>query len=119
MESSDLSAQRRGWTAAALIGSLTLVVFAYLPALSGDFLFDDMALLKTYDCWRGLDKVPAMFGFGEPNACTYRPVRYLTYALDYEIDVFVGFHDSSDGGMCRVVVCEIALEIDDFGAGIA
>ena len=26
-----------------------------------------------------------MFGFGEPSACNYRPTRYATYALDYQI----------------------------------
>lgn len=58
---------------------------AYWPAFSGELLFDDIPLLVYQDCWRGIDRIPAMFSFDEGNPCTYRPVRWVSYALDHAI----------------------------------
>jgi Tfp pilus assembly protein PilF len=68
---------------AAVLGAL-----AYWPAFGGSPLFDDIPLLVNQQCWRGLEQIPAMFSFDQANACTYRPGRYLTFAIDYQIGGF-------------------------------
>jgi protein O-mannosyl-transferase len=73
-----------------LLLATVAVVLAYAPALTGDFLFDDHHLLVGQECWRGLDRVPAMLGLGDPNPCTYRPVRYVSYALDWTVASALG-----------------------------
>ncbi|MBN1945958.1 MAG: DUF1736 domain-containing protein [Bradymonadales bacterium] len=80
-----LAGRQVGWPTLFFIGSAVLCTLVYLPALGGEFLFDDVALLVEKTCWRGLSKIPAMFGLGEPNGCTYRPMRFLTYTVDYTI----------------------------------
>jgi hypothetical protein len=66
------------------LGLLAAVV-AYAPALSGGFVFDDRLLLEGYDCWHGLGRLPEILGLHGHSHCDYRPIRYLSFALDYSI----------------------------------
>lgn len=80
METRGVSWSR--WTLAAV---LLATAVAYLPALSGGLLFDDIPLLANSECWRGVARIPAMLGLDGHSACTYRPIRYLTFAVDYSL----------------------------------
>ncbi len=72
-------------TAATLGACVALAFVAYGGSLSGAFVFDDIPLLVSNDCHRGLERVPAMFDFEAGGLCTARPVRSATYALDYSL----------------------------------
>lgn len=61
-----------------LIG--VLLAGLYWPAIQGEFLFDDVVLLVANDCWRGFDQLASALDSG---TCSYRPFRYVTFALDY------------------------------------
>ena len=84
-----MSTQRRETRRASILVlglALVLCVFAYWPALSGGFIFDDFPLLVNQTCWRGVDRIPSILGVsGEPQACGYRPIRYVSHAIDYSI----------------------------------
>ncbi len=76
------------WLGLALGGAL----LAYFGALSGGFVFDDVPLLVTADCHRGLHKIPAMFS-GE-GLCSQRPMRFVSFALEHAVwgQDPMGFH---------------------------
>lgn len=59
-----------------------LLAGLYWPAIQGEFLFDDVVLLVAHDCWRGFDQLTSTL---DSTACSYRPFRYATFALDYEL----------------------------------
>ena len=76
-------------TALVVGAGVVLCVFAYWPALSGGLVFDDYPLLVDQNCWRGLSRVPAMLGVGgDAEGCGYRPIRYVSFAIDYSIAGF-------------------------------
>ncbi len=97
MDSKDRAKKQTRWVAAFLLGTIVVCTASYLPAMSGELFFDDIPLLVRNTCWRGLEKIPAMFGFGEGNSCTYRPGRYLTFAVDYSVAGMnpIAFHVSN------------------------
>ncbi len=55
-----------------------LTFLIYLNSLSNDFVFDDVPLIKDSQEIRSWHNLPQIFG-----RTGYRPVRTLTYALDY------------------------------------
>ncbi len=61
-----------------------LVALAFAPALGAGFVFDDVLLLVNTDCYHGLSRIPEFFT-SPYDACDYRPMRYVTYAVDYTI----------------------------------
>lgn len=66
---------------------VVLFVFSlvvWLPSLFGGFVFDDVYLVEQQTCFRSLSSIPGFFQ--DPyDACDYRPMRYVTYAIDYAI----------------------------------
>ncbi|HEV8132206.1 MAG TPA: tetratricopeptide repeat protein [Acidobacteriota bacterium] len=58
-----------------LVGMILLI---YWNSLSGDFVFDDVPLIKDSQEIRSWKNLPQIFG-----RTGYRPIRTLTYALDY------------------------------------
>ncbi len=77
---------------AALMVLTALVVYA--PGLGGGFVFDDVPLLVASDCHHGFGNLPRWFDFSSGDVCTLRPLRYVTFALDFTIwgqDPF-GYH---------------------------
>ena len=73
-----------GWLALGLC--CVLVVLVYTPALDGAYVFDDIPLLAGQDCWRGLGHIPTILGLeGSAGKCSYRPIRYVSFALDYSV----------------------------------
>jgi protein O-mannosyl-transferase len=68
-------------TASLLVLAVTAV---YAPSLEGDWLGDDHFLVVDAECARGLYDWPDIV-LQRAGQCNYRPTRYLSYALDYEI----------------------------------
>lgn len=78
----------------AICGCLALAFVGYATALPGEFVFDDKHALVFTDCHRGLHRIPAMFDLRSRSVCNARPLRSVTYALDYSLwglDPF-GYH---------------------------
>src|SRR5688572_1798404 len=78
-------------TGALITFPIALVVFIF--GLYGDFVFDDKALVRDQTALRGPGAFSRLLGFGE-GPLTYRPVRNLSYAVDYlfwELDP-AGYH---------------------------
>jgi hypothetical protein len=57
----------------------------YLPALQGQFVFDDIPLLVLNRCHEGLAGLAQAFDFGSGHTCSLRPVRFVSYALDHAV----------------------------------
>ncbi|MGI8783688.1 MAG: hypothetical protein ACR2L2_08585 [Acidobacteriota bacterium] len=81
---SSLAAQsrRRPWVWAAPALAL-LIGLVYWSSLHGQFLFDDLSLIVQDTSIQSLKNVPRMM-FGQ----AYRPVRTVSYALNYAIAGF-------------------------------
>ena len=81
-----------------LLAAAQVMAFAgYASSLGGDFVFDDKPLLQGRSCHWGVARIPAMFNLAQRNACSARPVRSASYALDYSLwglDPF-GYHLSN------------------------
>ena len=61
-----------------------LALCAWLPSLWCGFVFDDVYLVEQQTCFHSLANIPDFFR--DPyNACDYRPLRYVTYAVNYAI----------------------------------
>ncbi len=79
------SSSTRWTTGFIAVAVITAALFAYWPAMGGGYVFDDHILLGEYDCWKGLERIPRILGLEGDNACIYRPVRFVSFALDYSI----------------------------------
>ena len=61
-----------------------LAAAAWLPSLWCGFVFDDVYLIEQQTCFHSLSNIPDFF-VDPYDACDYRPMRYVTYAIDYAI----------------------------------
>ena len=67
------------WILAAMGAAFLL----YLPALQGQFVFDDIPLLVQNTCHHGLAGLRSTFDPAASDVCGLRPVRFASYAVDY------------------------------------
>jgi len=67
----------------AVIGVLTLA--SYFNSVTNRFVFDDIHLIKENYGIRGIEKIPRLLGIGK-GKISYRPVRMVSYALDYSLN---------------------------------
>lgn len=79
---------KEGWSGKwyllfALIMVITLV--SYGNSLNNEFVFDDNPLIRDYTWVRGIEKTPLLLGMGKWDI-SYRPVRRISYALDYTLN---------------------------------
>ncbi len=70
-----------GTLLAFLVGSFA----AYLPALRGRWVYDDIPLILEQGCFRSLARIPEMLAVWQRGACNQRPLRYVTYAFDHAV----------------------------------
>ncbi|MFO0982142.1 MAG: hypothetical protein U1E76_10460 [Planctomycetota bacterium] len=93
-----------------------LAVLVYLPSLSGGFVWDDTWFVKQNHFLRDFRYVPSYFtskdtfSVGDPRpANIYRPLRNITYLVDYEIFGLspFGFHCQNIlwHAACTVTLC--------------
>ncbi len=66
----------------AVMGVITLV--SYLNCFNNQFVFDDIPLIAENPTIQGIDKIPRLLGVGRRGA--YRPMRTVSYALDYTLN---------------------------------
>jgi tetratricopeptide (TPR) repeat protein len=65
----------------ALAALVLLGALLYLPSLSGDWLGDDYLLVVDANCADSLQDISKIATL-DAGQCNYRPVRYISYALD-------------------------------------
>jgi len=82
---------RRNIAWVAVVAPIAFALVAYRGALEAAFVFDDF-LFWQFNCWQvdGFLKIPHLI----EGACEYRPVRYLSLAIDYQLygDDPAGYH---------------------------
>ncbi|MFU8806299.1 MAG: tetratricopeptide repeat protein [Bradymonadaceae bacterium] len=64
-----------------------LVLFtllAYGPSLDGGWIADDPILIVQNTCTHGIENIPSIIR-QEAGSCNYRPLRYISYAIDHSI----------------------------------
>ena len=62
--------------------ALFLALLAFQSSLDTGLVFDDMIFWRDTNCWR-IDSWSEVIGLPFVNACSYRPVRYMSLAVDY------------------------------------
>jgi tetratricopeptide (TPR) repeat protein len=85
---------------------LTLVMLftlaGYSNGLRNQFVFDDNLLITNNPAMRGVEKIPGLLGVGKKRA-QYRPLRMISYAVDYTLNQkfwkHVGSYEGWDEGL--------------------
>ena len=81
---------------------LALTLLSYANSVRNQFVFDDIYLIATNPHIKGIQKIPNLLGFGK-QMVFYRPVRTVTYALDYTLNKnlwhFFGGYKGYDKGL--------------------
>jgi len=62
---------------------LLLPWLVFLPSLDGTYVFDDLDGIVANEAVHDLNRVGDMVRFWIPSDVSYRPLRYLSYALDW------------------------------------
>lgn len=70
---------------------MVVTMVSYANSLTNRFVFDDIHLIAKNHKIRGIDKIPQLLGIGESRV-SYRPMRMITYALDYTLNERVWQH---------------------------
>lgn len=99
-------AQRRRLALAVMVIAIAAVL-AYVNTLENEFVFDDVKMIRDNESIRSLSNVPSIFAnmfVYEPVEAegtridpSYRPVRFLSYAIDYQFtgESVAGYHISN------------------------
>jgi Flp pilus assembly protein TadD len=74
----------RKWFIALLV-VLVVTLLSYANSVHNQFVFDDVYLIATNPHIKGIQKIPNLLGYGK-RMVFYRPVRTITYALDYSLN---------------------------------
>ncbi len=75
---------RNKWMEWGVFGILLLINFGvYFNSIRGEFVFDDITLIKTEDRIEKLENIPRLLNPFSPSYLTYRPVRTISYAIDH------------------------------------
>lgn len=74
-----------GESVGTLLAFLAAAFAAYLPALRGRWVYDDIPLILQQGCFRSIGRIPAMLAVWQRGPCNQRPMRYVTYALDHAV----------------------------------
>jgi len=92
---------RRKWFM-GLLAVLVVTLFSYANSVNNQFVFDDIYLIATNPHIKGIQKIPNLLGYGK-RIVFYRPVRTVTYALDYSLNRnlwhFFGGYKGRDKGL--------------------
>ena len=77
---------KRGGRWYLLLGVVVIVVLmSYLNSFNNQFVFDDIHLIESNLSIRGIEKIPRIINL-EKWRTSYRPVRMVSYALDYTLN---------------------------------
>ncbi len=62
-----------------------VIVASYANSVNNDFVFDDIHLIVEHGGIRGIGNIPRLLGAGKWRS-SYRPVRMVSYAIDYTLN---------------------------------
>jgi tetratricopeptide (TPR) repeat protein len=96
LKSSPALQQTRRPTRFYLVCLISLSTVIYLNTLQNQFVFDDIPLVLDNHFVKHIEKFPSYF-FSSIAKIPYRPLRMITYAIDYQFTGLnpVGYHVSS------------------------
>jgi tetratricopeptide (TPR) repeat protein len=77
---------------------LALSVLSYANSLQNEFVFDDSLVIVENPGIRGIEKLPRLLGI-TTGRLAYRPMRMLSYALDYTLNEKLWSYISNYQGM--------------------
>ena len=81
-----------------LLALVMLVTLAsYSNSLRNQFVFDDNLLITNNPAIRGVEKIPRLLGAGKKKV-QYRPLRMISYAVDYTLNQKIWKHLGSFEG---------------------
>ena len=81
-----------------LLALVMLVTLAsYSNGVRNQFVFDDNLLITNNPAIRGVEKIPGQLGLGK-NKAQYRPLRMISYAVDYTLNQKLWKHVGSYAG---------------------
>ena len=85
-----------------LAAVLALSVFSYANSLQNEFVFDDILVIVENPGIRGVEKLPRLLGM-ETGMLSYRPMRMVSYALDYTLNEklwhYIGNYSGPEKGL--------------------
>ncbi len=97
----DMKQSNKIWFISLLV-ILTLSLLSYANSVRNQFVFDDIYLIATNPHIKGIQRTPNLLGF-KKQMVFYRPVRTITYALDYTLNKnlwhFFGGYKGYDKGL--------------------
>ncbi len=71
----------------ALLALVMVVTLAsYYNSVTNDFVFDDIHLIVEHPGRGGIGEIPRLLGMGVKSVGSYRPVRMVSYAIDYSLN---------------------------------
>ena len=97
---SEKKLSNRIWFSSLLV-ILVLTLLSYANSVRNQFVFDDIYLIATNPHIKGIQKIPNLLGFGK-QMVFYRPVRTVTYALDYTLNKNLWHPSGAMRGMIKV-----------------
>ncbi len=92
----------RKWYLLLLAVIMVVTILSYINSAHNQFVFDDNQLILKNPTIRGVEKIPRLLGMGKWRA-SYRPVRMISYAVDYTLNKklwrHVGRYEGWDEGL--------------------
>jgi tetratricopeptide (TPR) repeat protein len=79
-----------GWKWYVLLAAVMAVTLvSYANSVTNDFVFDDIHLIAEHPLKGGVGKIPQLLGMGGRWGSAYRPVRMISYAIDYSLNEWI------------------------------
>lgn len=81
----------------------------YSPSFSPHFVYDDIPLLVENNCHHSLKNISSFFAFNQQSFCNQRPLRFLSFAIDYHFFGQSAFAFRIINTFYHALVCFLAL----------
>ena len=79
-----------GWKWYVLLAAVMAVTLvSYANSVTNDFVFDDIQLIAEHPLKGGVGKIPQLLGMEGGWGSAYRPVRMISYAIDYSLNEWI------------------------------
>ncbi len=75
---------RKWYLLLAVIMAVTLL--SYANSLTNQFVFDDVHVILNNRTIRGIEKIPRLLGLWKKRIISYRPIRMVSYSVDYTLN---------------------------------
>jgi tetratricopeptide (TPR) repeat protein len=72
-----------------LAAVMVVTLLSYANSVTNDFVFDDIQLIAEHPLKGGVGKIPQLLGMEGGWGSAYRPVRMISYAIDYSLNELI------------------------------